>query len=252
MALLTLIVTQIATSARTESRIALNLRRGLELQAAADGAVHLAAFRLLDRSERGWNAHAMPGPHRLVLDGAEVELRLVDQSDLVNINTALPDMLEALFVAAGVDAGRAASLAQAVMMWREKTLAEPVQARRDAAYRAAGRSYLPPSAPFRSIDELGLVLGMSNDVVARLAPHVSLHAHYGPAENTADPLALAALTRLHRTTGYLPAPRVAGEPFVVQIAAVARGADNATATRHAILQLDPQAAETPLTVLEWN
>ena len=252
MALLALIVTQIATSARTESRIAQNLRRGAALQEAADGAVHQAAFRLLDHSDRGWDAHRMQGRHVLPWEGGEVELWLIDGADLININTAPAELLAAAFQVAGMDPPHATALANSVVAWREKSLAETVRTQRDAAYRASGRSYLPPSAPFHSLDELRLVLGMSGDLLTRMAPHLTAFGNYGPAENTLDPLAAAAIASLHRATGYLPLPRVQGQPFFIQITATARSRDGATFTRHAVLQLDPQASGNPMMILEWN
>ena len=252
MALLALIATQIAASARTEARIASNLRRAAELQAAADAAVHVAAFRLLDHSERGWDAHTMPGPHVVVQNDVRVEVWLVDHADLINLNTNSREMLQAAFAAVGADEGLAATLADAVIAWRESALPDAVRARRDAAYRAAGRANLPPSSPFRSIDELRQVLGMPPDLVTRLAPHLSLVSNYGPAETTRDPVAAQAIRTLHRTTGYLPPPRVAMQPFFIQITALAHGADGSAFTRRVIVELDPQASDNPMTIVEWN
>lgn len=252
MAVLALIATRIAASARTESRIARNLLRGAELQAAADGAVHAAAFRLLDHSESGWDAHRAGQPYRLTIDGAAVEVWMVDQSDLISLNAASPELLAAAFAVAGLDASRAAALADAVAAWRDTAPSGAAKAARDAAYRAAGGSYLPPSAAFRSADELRLVLGMPGDLVGRLLPHVSVYGRDGPTEHTADGLAAGALAKLHAVTGYLPPPRVAGLPFAVRITAIARGADGASFTRRGVVRLDPQSSDDPMTILEWH
>ncbi len=244
MALLAVIVTRLAAAAHTETRIAVNLRRAAEMREAADGAVHVAAVHVLDRSEHHWNPHATPGPHLVQENGTEVEVWLRDESDLIDINSAPPEMLATALVIVGLEPPKAEQVAAALVAWRMSPTLPVAQ--------LPGRAYAPPGEAFRDIDEILMVPGMTRDLLDKLAPHLTLYSAEPPASGTRDMLAAATLRRLHAQTGYEPPPRLRDRAQVVRVVATARGEDGAGFTRTAILRLDPATVSAPLTILQWN
>jgi general secretion pathway protein K len=236
-------------AARTEARIAFNLRSDMVQESNADGAIYAAAFHLLDRSDEHWDVDGTM--HDLRVPGGTVTVRITDEANKINLNTASPDLLRALLLGVGADPTTASGLAEAIVDWRETDGPTP-SATKALQYRAAGLDYAPPEKPFRSLDELGLVLGMTPDLLTKLRPHLTIYSMHGPGRATTDPVALAAIMLLRTRGGILPFERDASGEQVVQVVATASGAAGAVFTRRAILRLDPGAKDLPCAVLAWE
>ena len=116
LALLSFLVTQMVAAAHSEAQIAANLRSKIVVEEAADGAVYATVFHLLDRSDSHWEADG--APHALSGPGAEVAVRITDEANKINLNTASIDLLRALLQGVGADPLTAGSLAQAIVDWR--------------------------------------------------------------------------------------------------------------------------------------
>ncbi len=239
MVLLSLIVTHLASTGRSEANIALNLANEARAEAAADGAVYETLFRLLDSGDRHWAIEGTGIERRLKLSDGEARIRVVAETGKINPNIATPELFQALLQTLGVEAGLAGHIAAAVADWREAgDLARPNGAKAEQ-YRAAGRDYGPPAEPFQSVDELGLVLGMTPEILAALRPHVTVYTQGQADPNRADPVVLAALRNV-------PLPPTDNETDqqpqgidAVDITVEARLASGAGFIRHAIVRLGP-------------
>jgi general secretion pathway protein K len=249
LALLAFLVTLFAAAARTETRIAFNLRSAMEPEWNANGAVYTAAFHLLDRSDKHWDLDGKV--HELAVPGGKVAVRITDEANKINLDTASVDLLRALLLGVGADAATASDLAGAIVDWREASTPE-ASAAKAAQYRAAGLDYAPPEKPFRSIDELAQVLGMTPALLAKMRPHLTIYSSYGPGRATTDPVALDAIMLLRKQGGILPFERDASGQQVVQVIATASSADGVLFTRRAILRVDPSAKERPCAILVWE
>jgi general secretion pathway protein K len=249
LALLAFLVALFAAAARTEARIAFNLRSAMGPEWNADGAVYTAAFHLLDRSDKHW---AVDGTvHKLAVPGGTVAVRVTDEANKINLDTASVDLLRALLLGVGADADTASALAGAIADWREATGRDASAAKADQ-YRSAGLDYTPPEKPFRSVDELAQVLGMTPGLLAKLRPHLTIYSTYGPGRSSTDPVALDAIMLLRKQGGILPFERDVSGEQVVQVVATASSADGASFTRRAILRIDPSAKDRPCAILVWE
>ena len=177
IALLTALVGSFALAARTEHLQGQVLARGLEARGAARAGVEYAAWRmtredrrlrwLADGREYRWQSPALPG--------AEVSIRIVDEQGKVDVNMADASLLSSLLQALGSERTVAARIAAAILDWRDvDSLGQPAGGAEDRDYASAGRGYGAADAPFGSVAELEQVLGMTPDVFARLAPHVTV------------------------------------------------------------------------------
>jgi general secretion pathway protein K len=182
--------TLVFTSRQSTRRVS-NLLDSAMTEAAADGGLHHAIFGLLDGGDRRWRADGVA--HVVRSDQVVVELRVEDEGGKVNPNLADMELLQALLQQLGLDRRIAAQLAGAIVDWRSVAQGPTPPAAKAAQYASAGRDYAPPGAPFETLDELGAVLGMTPDLLARLRPHLTLFTTVGPDASTEDPVVAAAL-----------------------------------------------------------
>ena len=256
LALLSLLISQLAGSGRQAVRLAGNMRVQARLQAAADGAVQEAAFHLGAAGTAHWPANG--AVHALGQDGASIRLRITSEAGKINPGLASLELLTALVHACGIETPKATATASAMVAWRFPSAQAGYGA---AAYRQAGRAYGPPGQPFESLDEVGLVLGVTPDLLACLTPHFSLYRDNDPDPNAADPLVLRAITEVTGAPPQLTDAHV--DESVVAIDAVATGPDGARAVRQAILRMGPRPpsggaaasaddAQPPFRIMEWH
>jgi len=250
MVLLSLIGTRIAASGRAEAQLAGNVRDAAMTEAAADGAVQEAAFHLLDAPPRRWAADggkrllAMPG-------GVAVEVRVESEEGKVNPNLASAALLSALLREVGADTRTAGLVADGILQWRFPWARQGGNDPALTAYKAAGLAYGPAGAPFRSLDEVGAVLGMTPELLARLRPNLSLFATNDPDPASASPTVLAAIRAVVGGADLASAAQQEA-PSVVGITAVAAGPNGTRFTRHAVLRLSQERGAEPAQVLAWD
>ncbi len=173
--LLALMAASFSLGVRREATLGEALIREVEMEAAIRAAVAYAFYRLHlpDPTER-WYPYGRSYPFRF--DGVELTLTISDESGKLNLNRLrTPEPLRAILEAAGLDGDRARSLADAILDWVDPDdLRRPFGAeRRD--YEEAGLPYGPANAPFRSLDEVAMVLGMTPHLFQRLLPWVTVY-----------------------------------------------------------------------------
>ena len=240
---ISLMFISLASASRSEAQLAANLRSAAELEALADGAIHTAIF---DQLQRRGPTQAESGMAAQV-PGVEVGIEVQSQSGMVNPNVASPALLRALLLRLGADPQRASGIARAIADWRTPGQGSGPGAAKAPQYRAAGLGYGPPGAPFETLDELQDVLGMTPDVLAALAPHLTLYSDRDPDLATTDPVVWTAL----RDTGVAGRPGQAGGQ-VIRITATAQRPDGARAARRAIIRLGFSPNLRGWRVLAWD
>jgi general secretion pathway protein K len=235
LGLLALLGTQLLASARQDTQLARNLVDAAQMEAAANGAVQQAIFASLDTSNGHWNADSVT---RVIRVGrVPVAVRLDDESEKINPNVASIALLQGLMVAVGVDRVTAARVAASIDEWRQ---ASAVAGRTDAVtarYVAARREYAPNGTPFSNLGELGAVIGMTPELLARLRPHLTIFTDADPDMATRDPVVAQALV-LAGQDGVGGNEGVTG---LVSITADARGACGAHFTINVVVRLNGQA-----------
>jgi general secretion pathway protein K len=228
-------------------------------EAAADGAVHQAIFRLLAPAAQRWPADgleralALPG-------GAAGLLRIESERGKVNPNLASAPLLQALLLQLGAEPRAAAGLAAAILDWRTAGLRPRPGGAKEPQYRAAGLAWAPPGRPFESLEELGLVLGMTPPLLAGLAPYLSIHQGAEPDPRFAAPPVLQALRTAQGAEEEQAADPETAEVVTVTAAVALPG--GARFTRRAVVRLGPggqgterrgpEGRDRGWQVLEWG
>lgn len=259
---------------RTDARAA----RNASLIAQGDALAHAAVSRALlelfkpqgspdvwrrDGESRAWS-----------FDGAEVRIRVSDESAKIDINSANNELLKGLFRHAGLSEEEAAQLLDAVLDWRDQdSLKRPLGAE-DSDYVQAGLKGRPANYPFQSTEELQLVLGMRAEAYQRIAPMITVHSRQaGVNPLVAHRSVLLAIPGVTpgAVDAYLAerdAARKEGRPSpiftaagpyasYVQTAAASIKVDVAfeggvVVSREAIALLTPQYPRRPYTYLAWR
>ena len=271
--LLTVIASGFAFSMHGEAIAARNAISLAQARAAADGAVQRTSFELIrPRNLPGvWQADGS------MQKWAEGEVKLtttaVDESARIDLNTAADTLLKGLLQnVGGLDASAADGILAAILDWRDADDLKRPNGAEEADYRAAGKKYKPANAPFESVGELARVLGVTPELMARIAPSLTIYSRQPGINPATAPrevlLAIPNITpevvdayialRKEALENKQPAPAfpqaqgfAAGAAPVWRIHAEATMPDGVTFVRDAVLRpsVDPRR---PVIALLWQ
>jgi general secretion pathway protein K len=207
-------------------------------------------------------------------EGAEVRVRLTDESAKIDVNSANNELLKGLFRYAGLNEDESAKLLDAVLDWRDPDSLRRPNGAEEAEYAQAGLKGRPANYPFQSTEELQLVLGMRAEVYQRIAPMITVHSRQAgvnpqlaqrsvllaiPGVTTEAVDAFMAEREAARASGRFPPIFTAAGPYAsyVQTAAASVRAevtfDGGTfIAREAVALLTPQFPRRPYTLLAWR
>lgn len=173
--LLAILLGSFALSARTERYQARNLHDTTIARYAAEAGLSQAVFGLMlpDPMMR-WLPDGRP--YNLEFDGAQIEVRMTDESGLVDLNAADPTLLAALFQSAGLDIDAAESLAAAVVDWRDPDDLLTPNGAEDDDYDNGGYSYGAKDGPFDTVSELQQVMGMTHAFYRQIEPALTIYS----------------------------------------------------------------------------
>ena len=283
LVLIAAIGSYLMANARSETAIARNIRASANAEALADAGVAQAVFNLTDTAAGRWKLDGEP--HRLKLATGEVTIRVSDETAKINPNHASPALITGLFEAAGVDLSRARRLGAAMADWVGTGMEPRPLGAKLKQYQDAGLSYGPPNAPVESLDELQLVLGMTQDIFSAVLPYLTIYTNgEQPDEKNASEVVRRALLLAARepddsagpgvkddsaadSTDAAPSAAVppAASPAtetpgaagtnaaeaVVDVEVTAENTGGGVFVRHAVLRLDPNAPRG-FVVLDWR
>jgi general secretion pathway protein K len=160
----------------------------LQAQELAMAGVELAVYKLTEIPE----AQPARGKFAFQLGNADVAVDFRSENGRIDLNFAPKQLLVGLFIVLGSEPEAAEDLADRIIAWRTPA---PKTADSEAfLYRTAGKSYGPRHGPFQHVNELGLVLSLTPDVVDRALPYLTVYSGQ-PEINVlnAAPEVLAAL-----------------------------------------------------------
>ncbi len=239
-----MLVLDLSASARVDTQVAHNVRGAAQGEAEADAVINREIFALLAaRVERRADIPRRPA------SGFDDQVSVRDEGGKINPNVVGPVLMRAFLVELGAEPKEAERLADAIADWRTPGTSPLPHGAKAAQYRAAGRNYGPPGAPFQSLSELADVLGMRPAILNAMAPHLTLWSDGDPDPLIADPV----LRRAINQTG-LGAVDVAARngPRVVTITGIARTPSGLTTVRHAVVRFSYTPDGRGWRVLDWG
>lgn len=170
------------TSYRTEQHAIVEA----QADAALDAAVVRAVLGISDlRSEMRWR---VDGSHRTILYyGASIDVAVQDENGRIDLNTASGSLIRQLLVSAGLSGDSANALTDRIVSWRGIAGPQTLNGGSDEDYQAAGLSYLPRHGPFQTVDEVGLVLGVTPQLLARIRPALTVYSKQASFDSAVAP-----------------------------------------------------------------
>jgi general secretion pathway protein K len=240
---LALLETHFAATGRTWMAMARNSRAAAQAEAATAGAIQAEMFYLLSGTASA--------PRQVRIGATLVDLAVANESDLLNPNLAGPTELARLSQELGANTPLAASLAAAILDWRTEGILPRPGGAKTPQYRAAGLVYGPADGPFRSVTELGLVLGMPPALLERLRPHLTVFTAMEPVGLSSDPIVSRAVQAVS-PAGALPTGGDLGGIAVERITASGRGPDGAATVLEAVVRLNATASGLPFEIFSWR
>ncbi len=192
LVLMTALIGGFAQSARIEALQAHQLRASLIARQAAQAGIEYAVLRMLyPDTQRRWVPDARK--YTFALGDAKLEIKVLDESGKIDLNSASVNLLAKLMLALDVREPRAHALAAAIVDFRDPDdLLQPGGAE-SSDYRSAGKPYGPKNKPFETVSELQRVLGMDFALYQKLEPNVTVYAGGDPSPTFAPPAVLRAL-----------------------------------------------------------
>ncbi len=170
-----------AYSMRVETRLATSTVERAQARAWIEaGVAYGLAWQMEPEAQQQWSPNG--DPREWSFGGGRLRIEVVDAGGLVNLNTADSELLGALLAVADVEPQDRERLADAIQGWRDPDDRPLPRGAENTEYRAAGRPG-PKNAPFESVEELGQVLGMTQEVydrIASMATVFSYHAGVNP------------------------------------------------------------------------
>jgi general secretion pathway protein K len=168
------------------------------VQAKLDQAIRVSpsgtniAIARLGASDPWYGVDSMyTGP--VYVDSMEVYVEAHDLGEKLNINATAENDLQTFFSFLLSDYSKATQLAQTIMDWRDAdSIPRPSGAERDAYIKAEALA-LPTNAPFREVEELQNVLGMTPEIYAKASPYLTTKGNGQVNINSAPVPVLRAL-----------------------------------------------------------
>lgn len=193
LTLLSLVAASFTNTTRTEINVARNQVENAKAEALADAGVYRAILGIFANDlEQSWRTDGTVYAWRFA--AGEIRAAVYDEGGKIDLNAASHELLNSLFLAAGLDEREAAALADAVIDFRDPNDLRQLNGAEDADYRRAGLDYGAKDAPFEALEELRQVLGMTPELFDTVAPALTVYARQrAPHALTAPALVQAAL-----------------------------------------------------------
>lgn len=192
IALLTLLATTLVTLSVTHRRMTERYAQALQADNTTDSAIRVVLLRMIAPEDR--KPGLQPGQQPpLAIFGSNVEVSIERDSGRIDLNTADPDLLFALFAANGWKEADARSMVARIVDWKDADDVTEEGGAEAREYRAANLAYGPRNAPFESVDELRQVLGAEH-INEELFDSLTVFTHLtGCLESAATPAVKRAL-----------------------------------------------------------
>jgi general secretion pathway protein K len=248
--LMSIVAACLALETRTSSRIARNIAQNAAARAAADAGIQRVLLDLVAAP----SGPASMGKFRADgtvytwrFNGSTVHISIQDEASKIDLNQAPEAFLASLFMSVGADPDKAQSLADAIGDFRDPDNLVRPRGAEEAEYRAAGLSWGPKNAPFEAVEELKQVLGMTEALYERMAPHLTVYYLGGTMNPT---LAGEQLSGVLSRAGFNPLALASRPGLVFSVRAEAEGFSGGKFVREAVVEPIP-GISAPL-ILSWR
>lgn len=268
--LLSILAVSVSMASRGDVDIARGAVDSAQARSAAEAGVYAAIAGLLLEQPERWQGNGVP--RELDFDGIDVRVTLQDEAGRIDLNVGNESLLRGLLLHSGVGEEDADRFLDAIADWKDADQMARMHGAEAQSYVNAGRQYVPRDGKFVTVEELRLVLPMTDEVFRRMRPALTVYGST-PGVNpmlAPRPVLLALgfgggdeavidaylLSRLGGPSPGVPGLSLSslspasGRAFSVDVTAYHPG--GAVARINAIVELDRANREKPYAIREWR
>ena len=235
--------TSVSVSVRSHALYARNAMSGSLAAGIADGLVQIEALNIARTPGDGlWRACRWSA-------SADAWIAVQDQGGLVDLNTASPALIAALFEGLGLGPSDAAAMASALRDYRDTdSVADQGGSEPD---RYEGRSFGPKNAPFAVVEELDQLPGMTRELFERMKPLTTVSSQQTGVDFSVAPAALLQVLGRTRKEGARSSLAATHPSSVSAITVAVRINDGTRFVRRVLVQKVDQPY-LPFVILAWE
>jgi len=172
--LLTIMASSFSLTIQRETAITSGLKEKAEGLALAETGINYAILMLLTTDkELRWQAFG--SLYEIEQAGKKIRIQIADESGKLNINLATDEQLLQLMNSLALEEGQADNLTDAIIDWRDKNDLHRLNGAEKQQYEDADLKYEPRNGPFKSVEELQLVMGMNAKIYQQLEDMLSIY-----------------------------------------------------------------------------
>jgi general secretion pathway protein K len=181
LSLMTIMAGSFALSMRRQISIVEGVKYNAVALAQAESGIALAETMLMiaDQNKR-WrtdgNVYQIDYANSLTGTESKVRVRMFSETGKIDINKADQVLLQAIMTHAPVEEDQQTKLISAIIDWRDQDDLINISGAEKKEYKEAGLSYQPRNKPFQNIEELQLVLGVTEEVYQWLEPLITVNS----------------------------------------------------------------------------
>lgn len=173
-----IILTVMAGSFSLNMRRAIDLVRNVKSRSVAspvaEAGIYYAMMHLSTKDKaKQWRSDG--SVYEFPFAGARVRVSIHDEAGKIDINHAEAPFLASLLENVGESPDNAASIADAIIDWRDADQFRQVNGAEEGEYLDAGLDYGPRNQSFRTVAELQMVLGVSGNLYQSLKPFLTVY-----------------------------------------------------------------------------
>lgn len=173
--LMSVIAGSFAISARTESLQSRILLNEAQARFLAEAGLNRAVFELRNPDpETRWIADGRP--HTFEFEGAEIEVKITDESGKIDLNQASEELLVGLFASLGIDYDEAIGLVDKILDWKDADEEIRLAGAEDSDYFSAGYAHGAKDAPFDTVPELIQVMDIDYEMYLKIEPALTVYS----------------------------------------------------------------------------
>lgn len=188
LALLTLLAASYSHTMRTETTLTRHLLHSAQAKALAEAGIWQGITELLRPvNEQIWIPDG--STNTFELDDNTIKVRLIAETGKIDLNTAKPELIQALFASIDtITIEQAETLSDAVQDWRDKDSLVRLYGAEDEDYENQGYAYGAKDGSLNTINEIQQVMGMTSDIYNKIRPAITIYSKKATVDTQLAPM----------------------------------------------------------------
>lgn len=175
LSLLTIMAGSFALTMRRETTVISAIKDNAETLSVAEAGLTIAQHMLfIADKEKRWQADGRI--YSLQFQGAEIRIRLFSEQGKIDINKANESLLMKMMESTSEELDKQQALVSAIIDWRDKDDQVRIDGAEKQQYEDAGLAYQPANQEFQLIEEIQMVLGMSDTIYQQIKPLITVYS----------------------------------------------------------------------------